>query len=640
MSLKSDSDLIAKYLEADATTRARQFHALLAALSRVRAAGEAAGAAEHARRAVAPLLDYTSVLSLLKYRVDTDEPVGGRPLRLAVLGGPTTDQLVSLLRAFLWAEEILVEVYQCDYRLFRHEILTDDSGLDRFKPEIVFLAVDSHDVSRAPRLNDSAARVKQLLEEESDGWHQLWELTRTKWNAIVIQNTIAGSDDEAVFGHLSRRVPGSPLAFEAALNDLLLETAPAHVVWHDVRSLVYEIGAHEWFDPRFYLEAKMPCAPECLVRYAHSVMSLVRALRGRSRKVLVLDLDNTLWGGVIGDVGVDGIRIGQGSGEGEAFLAFQQFVRSLYDRGVVLAVCSKNDDALARGPFDVRHDMLIRLEHVSCFVANWNDKAQNLSHISETLQLGLDSFVFVDDNPVERAFVRRALPDVAVPDLPDDPAGYAHAVSLHRYFETTSFTAEDAHRGVFYRENAARRALAANASLSDFLASLEMVARAERVTHVNIQRVTQLINKSNQFNLTTKRYTEAEIETIAGRRDWCTLAISLRDRCGDNGLISVLLFERVAKALRIDTWLMSCRVLQRGVEQFALAKAVAAARRLGCDSLEGTYSPTERNVMVSDHYQRLGFKPIGGNGTVTAWRLLVSDWAPDPSHIAEEDSTA
>jgi FkbH-like protein len=630
---------LSNYLEADSWARASCFRSFLAAVSDLKSKGDMATAAQFARRAVTPLLDYTSLFALSKYRsASLEYPEQPETLRIAVLGGPTTIQLVQLIEVFLWAEQIPARVYQCDYGLFRQEILTEGSGLDQFAPQIVFLANDCRDISRLPNLDDNKEDADRLVCEEMETWCQLWDIARSKWNSTVIQNSFVSVGYPAL-GHLATRIPASPEAFVSALNQRMSEMAPGHVVFHDMRLLVCERGTRQWFDPRFYLEAKMPCAPECLVTYAHSVVSVVRAIRGKSKKVLVLDLDNTIWGGVIGDVGVEGIQLGHGSGEGEAFLAFQQYAKALHDRGILLAVCSKNDDARAREPFEKLSDMVLRLEHIACFRANWSDKPQNLQSIAETLGLPLESFVFVDDNPVERALIRRTLPEVSVPDLLEDPAGYGEAVSVHRYFETFSYTKEDSQRSCYYRDNAQRAAIASQTcDLGAFLKSLEMVARSEPVNSVNIQRVTQLLNKSNQFNLTTKRYVQAEIERIAAAQDWSTLAISLRDRCGDNGLISVLFFRGNGTTLVIDTWLMSCRVLQRGVEDFALAKALDIARRLGCTVLEGRYIPTEKNGMVCDHYKRLGFHSVGTEGSATVWQLSVEGWVSPSSCCIHEES--
>lgn len=623
------------YLEADSPSRASRFSEFRRVLDVMKTSGDARAAEELARRAVTPKLDFTSLRSLLKFR-ESGCRLEERPLRLAVLGGPTTAQLVQGIQAFLWAEQISAEIYEGGYGLFRQDILTEGSGLDRFHPELIFLATDRRDLLSPPP-GTSAESLEDLIRSEATGWTTLWETARQKWNATVIQNTFADTG-YPVLGHLAHRMAASPEAYAAATNGILFESAPPHVVFHDIRLLVQEIGARHWFDPRFYLEAKLPCAPECLVPYGHSVASLIRAIRGRSKKVLALDLDNTLWGGIIGDVGVEGIQLGEGSGVGESFLEFQRYAKALYDRGVVLAVCSKNDETRAREPFEKRPDMAIPLDHIACFVANWEDKPSNLRRISEALGLGLDSFVFVDDNPAERALVRRTLPEVAVPDLPEDPAGYVPAVASYRYFETVSFTQEDAQRSQYYKQNAECRVLAEGTSdLSAFLESLEMTARVEPVTPANRMRVTQLVNKTNQFNLTTRRYAIAEIERIAGSRDWSTCTLSLRDRLGDNGLISVLFFEQEGPLLEIDTWLMSCRVLQRGVEEFALNEAVRIARERRCEGLVGRYVPTARNGMVRDHYKRLGFECVEESGCATVWRLDLGSWTPLPSRIRKEE---
>ena len=423
------------------------------------------------------------------------------------------------------------------------------------------------------------------------------------------------------------------------LNRLLAEQAPPFVILHDVNSLVAEAGAATWFDPRFYYEFKMPCGADSLPVYAYSVVSLLRALRGRSKKVLAVDLDNTLWGGVVGDLGPGGIVFGQGSGEGEAYVAFQAYLRDLSQRGVVLAVCSKNDPDKAREPFKRRPDMILKLADFASFAANWDNKADNLRRIADELNLKLDSFVFVDDNPAERALVRRFLPEVAVPDMPEDPAAYVPAVARYRYFETTSFTREDAARTRFYAEDSRRRELAASsADLDSFLKSLAMRMQVSPIHELNIERATQLINKSNQFNLTTRRYTLAEIRAIVADREWRTLTFSLQDSLGDNGLICVILARKQEETLSIDTWVMSCRVLQRGVEQFVRNELVSLAVQEACTGVSGTFLPTAKNALVANLYQQLGFEPAGADNGQTFWRLSVAEGLQPLSHRIERES--
>ena len=608
------------YLQADASWRSTRFPAFLDALASIHP-DEPARARALAAQAVTPLLDYSSLRSLRRYLTPRAE--AATDLRLAVLGGPSTIQLVELLAVFLTAAGIETRIFQGGYGLFRQDILTSGSALDAFAPQIVFVATSGRDAGRRPDITEGREAVVARVEAETMDWRRLWAHANERWGASVVQNTF-DLPPWGALGHFALRHPAALESYLDQLNRSFAAQAPPFVVLHDLGRLVCEAGAREWFDPRFYLEAKMPCGPECLVAYAHSVASLLGAMRGRSRKVLVLDLDDTLWGGTVGDVGAGGIVLGQGSAEGEAFVAFQQYVKALHARGIILAICSKNDEVRAKEPFEQHQEMVLTLSDCACFVASWHDKAESLREISSRLGLDLDAFVFVDDNPAERALVRQLLPAVAVPDLPDDPAGYIQALARYRYFETTCFTDEDAHRSSYYAHNAERTALASKAAdIETFLASLEMTARVEPVSSLNIERVTQLINKSHQFNLTTRGYTRAQVQTIASDPAWCTVTIHLKDRLGDHGLISVLFAHTVDQAFDIDTWITSCRVLQRGVEQVALDALIDKALSLGCGVVTGSYVPSPKNEMVRDHYARLGFEASGAEGGTTRWRLPV-----------------
>lgn len=633
----SDAAIIESYLQSDAAVRAQMFPEFLRCVRNSSGAENGRHAAVAARRAVSLELDYTSLLKLGRVLRSLPDDSPTEKLRLAVLGGPTTLQLVELLRVFLRGAGIAVEIYEGEYGLFRQEILTPGSGLDAFQPKIIFLATNARDVMNVPALGASREEVARKLDEEFSNWSQLWKLAHDRWGASIIQNGFELGPWNTM-GHYALRHPASRENYIEQLNRRFAEQAPAYVALHDVRTLALQAGAAEWFDPRFYFEAKMPCGPEPLVPYAHSVASVILAMLGRSKKVLVLDLDNTLWGGVVGDAGVGGIEYGQGSAQGEAFVQFQEYAKALREQGILLAVCSKNDDAMARAPFEQREDMVLKLADFSCFIANWQNKADNLREIAKRLNLGLDSFVFVDDNPAERALVRRFVPEVAVPALPEDPSGYIPAIARHRYFEIIHWSKEDAQRTEYYAGDTRRMELAAaSPDLDTFLASLEMCARVESVNRNNIERVTQLVNKSNQFNLTTRRRTLAEIERIAGDPAWATLTVALRDKLGDNGLISVIFLKDEDQELLVDTWVMSCRVLQRGVEQLALEELLRICRQRGRDRLKGVYIPTERNGMVRDLLRSLGFSPAGGDGSATAWVLdIKSPLAPARLHIQVE----
>ncbi len=432
------------------------------------------------------------------------------------------------------------------------------------------------------------------------------------------------------------RHPASLGRYIAGVNLALQDVAPPFVTLHDVDHLSASAGRWAWGDERFYYHAKLPCAPEFLVPYAHSLASLIAAQAGHARKCLVLDLDNTIWGGVIGDDGIGGIRLGQGDAEGEAFLALQHYARDLSRRGVILAVCSKNNEATAREAFEKHSEMVLRLNDIACFTCNWDDKATNLRRIAKHLDIGLNAMVFVDDNPVERALIRQELPEVAVPELPDDPAGYIQAIERHAYFQTLSVGAEDLRRTGMYQANAMRQqAQGASGNIDDFLASLAMKAKVEPVNEANLERVAQLIARSNQFNLTTRRHSAAAVLAMARDPRWITRAFTLIDRFGDNGLISVILAKIDDAKLVIDTWLMSCRVLRRGVEAFALNELCAAAREHHLQAIIGEYVPTPKNALVKDHYPNLGFVPASAEGDGHAfYRLELANTQPLPNFVS------
>jgi FkbH-like protein len=348
----------------------------------------------------------------------------------------------------------------------------------------------------------------------------------------------------------------------------------------------------------------------------------------------VLDLDNTLWGGVIGDDGLDGIVLGNGSAKGEAFLAVQRFALALHGRGVVLAVSSKNQDEIARLPFRSHAEMLLKESDISVFQANWQDKASNLRVIAEKLNIGTDALVLLDDNPAERALVRREMPEVAVPEVSADPTDYPRLLAWAGYFDAVSLSREDAERGRYYEQNARRAELASSATDMDgYLASLDMEMTVSPFGPQGRSRIHQLINKTNQFNLTTRRYSEHQVEAFEIDPQALTFQIRLRDSFGDNGMISVVIGVADGETLEIDTWLMSCRVLNRGVETAVLGVLAAAARARGFSALRGVYAATAKNGLVRAHYQRLGFTRSGGDEERSVWVLPLGGFADTSKHI-------
>jgi FkbH-like protein len=378
--------------------------------------------------------------------------------------------------------------------------------------------------------------------------------------------------------------------------------------------------------------AKFAFSDELIPLYADHVARTVAAIRGKSKKALILDLDNTVWGGVIGDDGLEGIKVAQGDARGEAHLAVQQLALALRQRGIVLAVSSKNTDEVAREPFEKHPEMLLKLEHIAVFQANWNDKATNIQAIAEELNLGLDAMVFLDDNPAERGLVRKLLPHVAVPELPEEPAYYARTLAAAGYFEAIAFASEDLSRAGFYQDNARRLSLQKQVGGVDaYLASLDMTITFQPFDATGRARIVQLINKSNQYNLTTRRYTDPEVIDAENDPSVFTLQVRLADIFGDNGMISVVICRSAGPGIwDIDTWLMSCRVLGRKVEHMVLREVLGHARAADIEKLTGAYRPTDRNKLVVEHYAKLGFTKISEEESgLTRWELLTKGEDPE-----------
>ncbi|MDF0490911.1 HAD-IIIC family phosphatase [Sphingomonas sp. H39-1-10] len=532
---------------------------------------------------------------------------GLRPLKLGIVASHTAKTIAYALPAAALRHGLLLSVDLADYGQAAQALLDPRSSLVQAAPDVILLALDAQALGLARPCLD-ASEAEATVTRALDYVAALRAGGRDHAGAPVIVQTLV-PPVESLFGSFDGQLAGTVRWLVAEFNARLLRdvTGSGDLVL-DVAFLASTVGLAQWHDARLWHDAKLPFAVEALPLYADKLGGLLAAFRGLSRKCLVLDLDNTLWGGIIGDDGVDGILLGQGSGTGEAHLAVQAFALDLRARGIVLAVCSKNEDAAARLPFTGHSEMLLREEHIAVFLANWTDKATNLRTIAATLNIGTDALVFLDDNPAERAQVRQELPEVAVPEVGANPADFVRILGQAGYFEAISFGDEDRGRAAMYSANAERAAALTNISnLADYHASLEMVCTIAPFDDAGRARIAQLANKSNQFNLTTRRYTEADIAAIAADPTRFTMQVRLADRFGDNGMISVLIFARGAEEWRCETWLMSCRVLGRRVEEAVLAHVATAARAAGAARLAGEYIPTAKNAMVRDHFAKLGF---------------------------------
>ena len=552
---------------------------------------------------------------------------------LAVLGDCATQHLATALRGYGVSVGIRLNVFDADYDQIDAQVMAPDSELYRFAPQGVLLQMcteklqeafyDCPPEARASFAEDTYARIRQI-----------WSRIGSRIPATVLQCNFPLIDD-GVFGQFGNKTEQSFLFQQRKLNYLLMQGCQEvkNTFLIDLDALQTALGRSTFADPKLYYVAKMPISLAALPAAAKLVVDVVRSLQGAVKKCLVLDLDNTLWGGVIGDDGLSGIQIGE-LGTGHAFSDFQKWLKELKNRGILLTVCSKNNEDTAKEPFEKHPEMVLRLEDFSMFVANWEDKARNIRTIQQSLNIGMDSMVFLDDNPFERELVRTMIPEITVPELPEDPALYLQYLRGLDLFETASYSREDAGRTEQYREKAQRAAFeAAFQSYDDYLEALQMRASAAAFDPFHYPRIAQLTQRSNQFNLRTVRYTEAEIEALAQDDSRIGLYFTLKDKFGDHGLISVVVLEKQPEdTLFISEWLMSCRVLKRGMEEFIVDKILSVAAQQGFRRVVGEYIPTPKNAMVKDLYEQLGFARLE-NGRFQA---EVSGFPYHKTFITEE----
>ncbi|SFL17368.1 HAD-IIIC family phosphatase [Methylorubrum salsuginis] len=534
------------------------------------------------------------------------------PVRLAVLGSSTVSHLLPAIRIAGLRRGLWIDLYEGPYGAYRQDILDPGSGLHAFAPDEILLVLDAAHATAGFEAAQDAEQARRAEAAVLADWRQLWRAARTGLGCGLIQQAILPTP-VPLAGAGEHRLPGSRAAAVARLNAALPAMAAEEGI--DVLALdaaVQRHGLSAWHESVGWWRAKQEIAPAAAPFYGDLVARVLAARRGLSRKALVLDLDNTLWGGIVGDDGPAALVLGPGSAEGEAFAAFQAYARDLSRRGVVLAVVSKNDEANALEAFARHPEMVLKRSDIAAFLANWDDKAENLRRVAAQLNLGLDALVFADDNPFERDRVRSALPEVAVPELPPDPSGYADRIAQAGYFEALHVTAEDRARSGHY---AARQEVPAQASdLPAYLAGLDMRLLWRPFAARDLPRIVQLVNKTNQFNLTTRRIADGEAQALLTDPDALTLRFRLIDRLADNGIVGVVIGRRSGGDLVLDTWLMSCRVIGRGVEAAMRDVTVAAAREFGAARLVGIYRPSPKNGMVRDLYPRLGFSSLGPCG--------------------------
>lgn len=577
-----------------------------------------------------PLDAETIVRKCRKIRRELETTATTAEIRIAILGGSTTEQVKNILELFLLDKGIKANFYESEYNKWYEDACFDDSGLTEFNPQLVYFHVSFVDFYNhyfnSPDSENAVANFSKKLE-------RAWNKLNQRLSCSIIQNnfedpffSLYGNLDFAKNDGLSHSV--------SVLNDFIVQYANNHENYYvqDIHRLSAQIGLSKWYDREAYHLYKLALSYNCIPYLAYNLASMIGALLGKSKKCLVLDLDNTLWGGIIGDDGADGIQIGHETAEGEQFYEFQEYVLSLKKRGVLLAVCSKNDLEVAKKGFELP-DSLLKYDDFTSFVANWEPKSVNIKRIASEIGIGMDSLVFIDDNPMERNLVREAVPEVTVPEvLEGQPWSYIQALEDGKYFEQLVVSQDDLKRNQSYIENKKRNDLEQEYEhYDDFLKNLGMKAEIKAFADVYLDRITQLTNKSNQFNLTTKRYSRAEIESVANDDNFITLYGRLKDKFGDNGLVSVVIGSIKDFCLTIDLWLMSCRVLRRGFEYAMFSELLKLCREKGIKEIYGNYYKTAKNAMVKDFYKDLGFDCIEQTEEQSQWKISLEDFSFEKS---------
>lgn len=529
--------------------------------------------------------------------------------KIAILSGSTVGEMKNILELFLLNQGIRPVFYEGQYNRFYEEVMFEMDGLVDFAPDMVYIHTSNKNIISYPEIAEPSNQIKMRIEETYGRFEQVWEKIRAVLHCPVIQNN---------FEMLSYRVLGNRDAYEESgaqcyirrLNELFYQYAAEHTDFY-INDLNYEascFGLDAWADNSMWYMYKYPFALDAIPLVAHNISNIIKSVYGKNKKALALDLDNTLWGGVIGDDGVENIRLGIETPEGMAFSEFQKYIKNLAQMGILLNICSKNEEETAKGGFSHGSSEL-REEDFIIIKANWQNKDENIHALAYELNIGEDAIVFVDDNPVERGLVKENC-KAAVPEL-GAPETYLKRLDRSGFFECTVLSEDDKKRSEYYRTNAVRQQAAETfTDYKKYLEELQMASHIDSFRVGNIQRVTQLINKTNQFNLTTKRYTQEEVEQYASRKDTITLCGDLIDKYGDNGIVTALMASadtEDSQVIQIDLWIMSCRVLKRDLEQAVFDELVFTCQNRGVKKIRGFYFKTRKNSLVENLYEQLGF---------------------------------
>ena len=565
-------------------------------------------------------------------------PAGLPQLKVALVGDTATQFLATAIKGVGIEHGYQTDLFEAEYNQVERQFLDPTSELYAFDADFIVLFQSTHKLGE----KHSALSQEQqsvLADDRLSFVTSLCENPALANKKIICLNY--PEIEDTVFGSYATKVTSSLTYQVRKLNMGLMDLSQqyANLFICDIAALQNKLGRDFMFAPNVYVSTEMVLSIDALPYVAGRVMDIICSIKGQFKKCLILDLDNTLWGGVIGDDGLEGIQLGHGLGIGKAFTEFQMWVKKLKQRGIIICVASKNNEETAKEPFEKHPDMVLKLEDIAVFQANWETKVDNIRTIQSILNIGFDSMVFLDDNPFERNIVRENIPGITVPELPVDPGEYLEYLYGLNLFETASYSQADKDRTKQYQVEAKRVSLQKTfGNEADFLKSLDMVSVVSGFTKFNTPRVAQLSQRSNQFNLRTVRYTEADIEAFAHDPKVVDLSFTLEDKFGDNGLIAVIIMKPLdAETLFVDTWFMSCRVLKRGMENFTLNTMVERAKAAGYKRIVGEYLPTPKNKMVEAHYPSLGFSAIDG-ATTALYELLVDSYQPRECYITKTET--
>jgi FkbH-like protein len=557
---------------------------------------------------------------------------GLKKIKLAILSDSASQFINTAIRGYGYESHLNFEIYEAEYNQIDFQIFDASSELYAFNPDFIII---NRSTEKLLKNFYSKERHQQSIFSEYiiQATKKYYDIISSRLRSKIIINTFPEIND-SVFGNYAAKIASSFVYQLRKLNVLLMDYCQAapDLFICDLASIQSSLGYNFMFDSRLYVGADMVYSARCLPYIAKNITDIIQSISGSFKKCLILDLDNTTWGGIIGDDGIEGIQIGY-LGIGKIFTELQMWAKQLKQRGIILAVCSKNTEEIAKEPFLSHADMVLKMEDIAVFVANWETKVDNIRYIQSILNIGFDAMVFVDDNPFEREMVKSAIPEVMVPDLPEDPGEYLIYLRSLNLFETASYTEEDEIRTKQYQEEAQRNLLLQSFdNEGDFLASLHMLSEVSPFNEFSIPRVAQLTQRSNQFNLRTIRYTDEDVKLISNDPGYYTISLSLEDRFGHHGLICVIILKKIdSDTLFIDTWIMSCRVLKRGMESFTMNAIAEIAKLNDFKKVTGEYIPTKKNGIVKDHYKYLGFELINDK-----WVIDVANYQKKNTFITNK----